>query len=131
MNIGFKENINIDFKSDKKGLSDSDLIDAVVAFANTNGGELYRGRHYTLSAKLYKYSDNISGYVRQKGIDKVRYPEMIIQYARNNNRCITRGEAASLLLISEDQAYRVLKGMTAENKLKAVGKGKAAHYELV
>ena len=40
MNIGFKENINIEFKSDKKGLSDSDLIDAVVAFANTNGGEL-------------------------------------------------------------------------------------------
>ena len=43
MNIGFKENINIEFKSDKKGLSDSDLIDAVVAFANTNGGELYIG----------------------------------------------------------------------------------------
>ena len=34
-------------------------------------------------------------------IDKVRYPEMIIQYARNNNGCITRGEAASLLLIIE------------------------------
>ena len=60
----------------------------------------------------------------------MRYPEMIIQYARNNSGCITRGEAASLLLIGEDQAYRVLKRMTAENKLKAVGKGKGAHYEL-
>ena len=49
-----------------------------------------RGRHYTLSAKLYQSSDNKSGYVRQKGIDKVRYPEMIIQYAKNNNGCITR-----------------------------------------
>ena len=106
-------------------------VEKLVESGMVEGAGTGRGRHYTLSAKLYKYSDNISGYVRQKGIDKVRYPEMIIQYARNNNGCITRGEAASLLLISEDQAYRVLKGMTAENKLKAVGKGKGAHYELV
>ena len=33
----------IEFKSDVKKLSDSDLVDAVVAFANTNGGNLYLG----------------------------------------------------------------------------------------
>ena len=43
MNIGFREDINTEFKSDRSRLSDNDLIDAVVAFANTNGGDLYIG----------------------------------------------------------------------------------------
>lgn len=42
-NIGFKENLLIEFKSDKKCLHDSEVIDAVVAFANTDGGDLYLG----------------------------------------------------------------------------------------
>ena len=37
------ETIEIEFKSDVKKLSDSDLIDAIVAFANTHGGDLYLG----------------------------------------------------------------------------------------
>ena len=43
MNIGFRETLTVEFKSDRKRLPDSDLIDAVVAFANTEGGELYVG----------------------------------------------------------------------------------------
>lgn len=43
MNIGFRETLTIEFKSDQKRLPDNDLIDAVVAFANTEGGELYVG----------------------------------------------------------------------------------------
>ena len=38
-----RETMEIEFKSDVKKLSDSDLVDAVVAFANTNGGNLYLG----------------------------------------------------------------------------------------
>ena len=38
-----KETMEVEFKSDVKKLSDSDLIDAVVAFANTSGGTLYLG----------------------------------------------------------------------------------------
>ncbi len=38
-----KETLEIEFKSDLARLSDSDLIDAVVAFANTHGGDLYLG----------------------------------------------------------------------------------------
>ena len=37
------ESLEIEFKSDKKKLNDSAIIDAVVAFANTNGGEIYLG----------------------------------------------------------------------------------------
>lgn len=39
-----KESLTIEFKSDRpKKLSDSDIFDAVVAFANTDGGDLYLG----------------------------------------------------------------------------------------
>lgn len=38
-----RESLMVEFKSDKRCLPDSDLIDVVVAFANTEGGELYLG----------------------------------------------------------------------------------------
>ena len=38
-----KESLQVEFKSDLKKLSDDNLIDAVVAFANTNGGDIYLG----------------------------------------------------------------------------------------
>ena len=38
-----RETMEIEFKSDVKKLSDSNLVDAVVAFANTKGGSLYLG----------------------------------------------------------------------------------------
>ena len=41
--IGFNESLTNEFKSDKNCLPDSDIIDSVVAFANTDGGDLYLG----------------------------------------------------------------------------------------
>ena len=38
-----KESLTVEFKSDKKKLQNSDIFDAVVAFANTEGGDLYLG----------------------------------------------------------------------------------------
>ena len=38
-----RETIDIEFKSDVKKLNDSELVDAVVAFANTSGGDIYLG----------------------------------------------------------------------------------------
>lgn len=38
-----KESLIIEFKSDRECLSDSDIIDAVVGLANTEGGILYLG----------------------------------------------------------------------------------------
>lgn len=41
--IGFNESLTIEFKSDKNCLPNGDIIDSVVAFANTDGGDLYLG----------------------------------------------------------------------------------------
>ncbi|MCQ2511780.1 MAG: putative DNA binding domain-containing protein [Lachnospiraceae bacterium] len=38
-----KETLTIEFKSDKSKVQNSDIFDAVVAFANTEGGDLYLG----------------------------------------------------------------------------------------
>lgn len=38
-----KETLEIEFKSDVRKLSDNDLVDAVVAFANTAGGDIFLG----------------------------------------------------------------------------------------
>lgn len=103
------------------------LVESGLIEAMGNG----RSRTYTLSAKIYKQSDNITGYVRQTGIDKIRYPEMIIKFAQSNNGKIARKEAADLLQISEPQAYRTLKKMSEEGTLELVGKGKYAYYKLV
>ncbi|WP_226992300.1 AlbA family DNA-binding domain-containing protein [Desulfatibacillum aliphaticivorans] len=37
------ETLTVEFKSDLKALPDKDLIAAVVALANTEGGDLYLG----------------------------------------------------------------------------------------
>ena len=41
--IPAKESLSVEFKSDKKCLSNSVLLDAVVGLANTDGGTLYLG----------------------------------------------------------------------------------------
>ena len=41
--IPMRESLEVEFKSDKRKLDDGDIIDAVVAFANTNGGGIYLG----------------------------------------------------------------------------------------
>lgn len=38
-----KETLEIELKSDVRKLSDNDLVDAVVAFANTAGGDIFLG----------------------------------------------------------------------------------------
>ena len=43
LNIGFREDMTHEFKSDRKKLADQEIIDAVVAFANTDGGRLLIG----------------------------------------------------------------------------------------
>ena len=72
MNIGFRENMTVEFKSDLKKLSDDVIIESVVAFANTDGGKFFLGvedngditglhpSHNRLPAKLGSPGHNIA-----------------------------------------------------------------------
>ena len=42
-NIPLKEELTVEFKSDLKKYPDDDIFEAVVAFANTEGGDLFLG----------------------------------------------------------------------------------------
>ena len=38
-----RESLTVEFKSDRKRLSDNDLVEAVICLANAAGGELWLG----------------------------------------------------------------------------------------
>jgi ATP-dependent DNA helicase RecG len=86
-----------------------------------------KGRYYILSSKVYRNADNTVGYVRQTGIDKLRYSELVLKLARTQGY-VTRGNVAELLHITPPQAYRILNNLADKKKLQLTGKGKYANY---
>lgn len=86
-----------------------------------------KGRYYIISSKVYQNSDNTAAYIRQTGIDTLRYNELVLKYAKTQG-FITRGNIAELLHVTPSQAYRILRKLADENKLKLEGKGKFAKY---
>lgn len=103
------------------------LMESGLVEATGNG----KSRTYILSAKVYREQDNIVGYVRQTGIDSVKYEELVLKLAKKQGGYVTRDNVSELLNISSSQAYRVLKKIANNGKLVLVGKGRTARYDLV
>lgn len=62
MNIGFKEDLLNEFKSDRDKLSDDVIVEVVVAFSNTEGGKFYLGvENNGEISGLHKAHKNSSG----------------------------------------------------------------------
>ncbi len=104
-----------------------ELVESGLVEASGNG----KGRSYLLSAKVYKAQENAIGYVRQTGIDRIKHEELILKLAKEQNGYITRQNVCDLLNISADQAYRLLKKLTADGKLQLISNGRAAKYKLI
>ena len=109
-------------KANVEKLVEAGLVEAI---GNTSA------RTYILSSKVYRDQDNITGYVRQTGIELIKYEELIVKLAKTQHGIVTRENVVDLLGISPSQAYRMLKRLTDCGKLKLVGSGRAAHYEMV
>ena len=88
-----------------------------------------KSRAYILSAKIYRQQDNSIGYVRQTGIDKVKYEELVLKLAKQQGY-VTRHNVIELLNISNGQAYRILKKLVDKKRLVLSGKGRSARYIL-
>lgn len=86
-----------------------------------------RGRIYILSAKVYKEQANAVGYVRQTGIDKLKYDELVLKLVKEQGYA-TREDVSELLGISGDQAYRILRELVDRKCLLLSGKGRGAKY---
>lgn len=102
------------------------LVESGLLKALGNG----KNRVYTLGQYVYKMNQNSVAFVRQTGIDELRYEELILQLAKTNPEGITRKEIVDLLYISKDQAYRLLKLLVEKNKLKVIGTGRTTKYQL-
>ena len=89
-----------------------------------------KNRAYILGAKVYHESDESVAYVRQTGIDKVRYPELILKLAKQQGGFVTKTNASDLLNISERQAYTILAKLVKEGQLEKVCNGKYAKYRI-
>lgn len=100
-----------------EALVESGLIEAIG-----NG----RGRNYMLSPKAYG-KENTAAYIRQKGIDELRYDELVLELARKQ-KSIKRADVIALLHVSPGKAFRILKRLEKNEKLQLQGKGAGAHY---
>lgn len=109
-------------KSNVEKLIESGLIEA------TGNG---KSRAFILSAKVYREKDNVIGYVRQTGIDSIKYEELIVKLANEQKGWVTRDNVMELLNLTDSQAYRVLKKLTEKNRLILEGRGRGAKYKLV
>lgn len=103
------------------------LVEAGLVDASGNN----KARFYILSSKVYKEQDNIVGYVRQTGIDAVKYEAWIMELIQKQGGKITRDNVVELLNVTPPQAYRLLKKMSDKGRIKLVGNGRSAHYELI
>lgn len=103
------------------------LVEAGLVDASGNN----KARFYILSSKVYKEQDNIVGYVRQTGIDAVKYEAWIMEFIQKQGGKITRDNVVELLNVTPPQAYRLLKKMSDKGRIKLVGNGRSAYYELV
>ena len=98
------------------------LIEAGIIEAVGSG----RGRVYILDVKAYQ---NPTQYVRQRGIDQLRYRELVVSLAKKQ-KSITRKDVIELLRVTPPQAYRILNKLVQEGILERKGITSAAEYHL-
>ena len=108
-----------------KGILDASISAGLVeAFGNG------KNRTYILSPKVYKTQTGKIGYVRQVDIDETRYPELIINLAKNTDY-LSRADVVQLLHVSPSKAYTLLKKLVEQGLLEPVNKGHYAKYKYI
>ena len=106
--IPLKETLEIEFKSDKTKLPENDLIEAIVAFANTNGGDLYLGieDNGTVSGLHKEHQDitKLGAYIANKTVppiavrlDIIYAEHPVLQIHVNKSRSIVATSSGKIL----------------------------------
>jgi len=101
------------------------LVETGMVEAHGSG----RGRHYILSARIYRRSGDKSQYIRQAGFGPIQQEQMVQGFLNKNVR-ITRSDVADLCRISPFQATRLLSKLVEEGKIVRKGQGKGTYYVL-
>ena len=118
--------------SDELKISESrarTTIETLVLSGIVEAGGAGRGRYYMLSSEYYKRAKNTASYIRQKGIDSVRYNELVMQYLKTNGD-ICRADVIDLLHVTPSQAYRILQKLADSGEIYKSGSGAGTKYLL-
>lgn len=104
-----------------------DLVKSGIVEASGSGAS----RSYILSSKVYKTDNILPAYVRQNNISVTRQRGLVLELAEKNGGEVTFSDVMNLLGLSYISAYRLLKKMEDEGKLKHEGKGCSSRYFIV
>lgn len=88
-----------------------------------------RGRAYTLSPEIYRAHGEGVAYTRQAGFSRIQHEQMVLGHV-NHHPQIQRKEVMELCHLNPDQAYRLLKRLVDEKKLRQQGTGNKTYYTL-
>ena len=88
-------------------------------------------RMLMLSSRVYQSAKKEKEYIRQKGIDHLRFQEMILNLAKQQGGFVTKRDVVQLLHLKESQAYRQLQNLCKEHRIELAQGGKYSKYKLI
>ena len=106
------------------------ILDNYIGAGIVEGFGNGKNKTYILSPKVYRTQAARIGYVRQVDIDETRYPELIINLAKNTD-FLSRADVVQLLHVSPSKAYNLLKKLVEQGTLERVNKGHYSKYRYV
>ena len=106
------------------------ILDNYIGAGIVEGFGNGKNKTYILSPKVYRTQAAKIGYVRQIDIDETRYPELIINLAKNTD-FLSRADVVQLLHVSPSKAYNLLKKLVEQGTLERVNKGHYSKYRYV
>lgn len=129
--IEFERKVDLNRIIEKTNISESRVKSALYLLIEDGLVEEIgsnKNKNYILSKNVYRENLNTIAYVRQAGIDIIRYDEMILKLAKESKDGINREDVSQLLNVNKDKAYQLLKKLTLSKELKLKGKGRGAKY---
>ena len=86
-----------------------------------------KGQVFRLSGNLYKQIGESISYIRERGIDEVRYPELVLKFVKEYGS-ISNRQVRELLGVDRNRAFRILSQLEIYKKIKKIGSGRGAIY---
>lgn len=90
-----------------------------------------KNQTYILGKKIYTEKKETIKYVRQTGIDKIRYQELVMKLAHEQEGIITKQDVVELLNVTPTQAYTIIRQLQKEGKLTLLCGGKYSKYKAI
>ena len=86
-----------------------------------------KGSFYRLSRSIYDRLGESVRYLRERGVDEMRFEELVLEYVKNYGR-ITNREVRGLLHVNKFKASRLLRKLVEKGKLVRKGESKRDVY---